>query len=98
MANLIDGYSDKELKTIDDALSKNSTDPTEPLAVEFLGNTKNCVTGSAKTAVIDQLKAAFPDMTADQLSCVEGIVNSKTAADFQEPTAIGQEVGTKCLA
>jgi hypothetical protein len=98
VADLIDKYSDSDLKKMDSAMSKDGATSTDPLAVKFVGQTKECVVGTMRTGIVDQVVAAFPAITADQKACVTKMVNSKSAADLESGgEAFGQEIGATCL-
>jgi hypothetical protein len=98
VANIIDKYSDSDLKKMDKALEKNATAPTEPLALEFIAKTKECVVGSTRKAVVDSVVSAFPDITEAQKSCVTDFISKKSAAELESGgEALGQEIAKSCL-
>jgi hypothetical protein len=98
VANLIDKYSDSDLKKMDAAFKKSDSDPTDPLAIKFIGQTKECVVGTIRTGIIDQMSAAFPAITADQKACVTKLVNAKSAAEIESGgSAFGEEIAKTCL-
>jgi hypothetical protein len=98
VANLIDKYSDSELKTMDSALKKDGVTSTNPLAVKFLGQAKECAVGAARSSIVDEMSKAFPAITADQKACVTKFVNGKSFADLESGgAALGEEIAKACL-
>jgi hypothetical protein len=98
VANLIDKYSDSDLKSMDAALNKDGLSSTNPLAVKFLGQTKECLVGTLRTQFVDQFSAAIPTITADQKTCVTKLVNAKSAAELEAADeSFGVEIAKSCL-
>jgi hypothetical protein len=98
VANLIDNYSDSDIKKIDSAFKVSATDPTDPAAKKFLGEVQGCVVKSTRQAVIDEFVKAKPDMTDVQKKCLTDYLAAKSASDFAgDAAAMGAEIAKTCL-
>jgi hypothetical protein len=86
-ANLIDGYSDKEILKIDKAMSAADFGNTDPAVSGFLGKAIACIA----PAFTRDAASDFPDMTDEDRSCMTGYfegVGAKMLTDAQTAQSI----------
>ncbi len=98
VAKLLDGYSDKELKTLDGEFTKSDA-PTSDLGKGFRNKTVECVKGTAATQMLDELKKTVT-LTAEQETCATEFFKSLTATELQDlsDTTKADEFGAKMVA
>jgi len=98
VAKLLDGYSDKELKSLDSEFTK-SNDPTSDLGKGFRDKTVECVKGTAATQMLDELKKSVT-LTAEQETCASDFFKALTATELQQlnDTTKANEFGAKMVA
>jgi hypothetical protein len=83
--------------------SKVVTPATSDVGKKFEGELTNCARGTVKKTVMDGLKTQFPQMTAVQADCVNGLIDKLTADEFSnllnnsDGTAFGEKLATTCL-
>jgi hypothetical protein len=103
VAKLLDNYSDKQLTTLDKEFTASATASSD-IGKKFQDETAECTKGTNVKALVAQLKTGVPTMTPDQEKCATDFLMAMSGADLRalnadtsKATALGQQLGAKCL-